>query len=99
MDLDRGREAFGRREWGQAYAGLRAADVVLPLDLDDLERLATAAALTGHEQDSVAAWTRAFHELVRRADRTRAARCAYWLGISLLNRGEAARGEGWLARG
>src|SRR5919112_4494287 len=33
-DLDRGREAFGRREWGPAYAGLRAADAVLPLDLD-----------------------------------------------------------------
>ena len=28
----------------------------------------------------------------------RAARCAFWLAFGLLNRGEAARGAGWLAR-
>jgi len=97
-DLDRGREAFGRREWGLAYAGLRASEAVVPLDLDDLERLATAAALTGHADDSDVAWARAFRELARRGDGPRAARCAFWLGVGLLNRGEAARGEGWLAR-
>ncbi len=97
-DLDRGREAFGRREWGQAYADLRTSDALVPLGLDDLERLAAAAALTGHVDDSEVAWTRAFHELVRRADGPRAARCAFWLGLGLLNRGEGARGEGWLAR-
>jgi DNA-binding CsgD family transcriptional regulator len=97
-DLDRSREAFRRREWGLAYAGLRASDAVLALELDDLERLATAAALTGHEEDSEAAWTRAFRELTRRGDARRAARCAFWLAVGLLNRGEAARGEGWLAR-
>jgi DNA-binding CsgD family transcriptional regulator len=97
-DLDRDREAFGRREWAIAYAGLRASDAVAPLEPDDLERLATAAALTGHEEDSAAAWARAFHELVGRGERRRAARCAFWLGLSLLNRGEVARSEGWLAR-
>jgi DNA-binding CsgD family transcriptional regulator len=97
-DLDRGREAFDRREWGQAYARLAAADAVTPLDLDDLERLATAASLTGHEDDSDAARERAYRESVRRGDRTRAARCAFWLAAGLINRGEAARGEGWLAR-
>lgn len=69
LDLDRGREAFGRREWGLAYAGLSAADSVVPLELDDLERLAVAAALTGHEADSEDAWARAFRGLtVREAD-------------------------------
>ena len=97
-DLDRGRKAFGRREWGQAYAGLRACDDVAPLDLDDLERLAIAATLTGHEDDGDAAWARAFHKLAGRGDGPRAARCAFWLAVGLLNRGEAARGEGWLAR-
>jgi ATP/maltotriose-dependent transcriptional regulator MalT len=97
-DLDRGRDAFARREWGQAYAGLRASDAVVPLDPDDLERLATAAALTGHDDDSEAAWARAFRELARTGDGPRAARCAFWLGVGLIERGEAARGEGWLAR-
>lgn len=97
-DLDRGREAFGRREWGSAYAGLRASDAMAPLALDDLERLATAAALTGHEDDSEVAWARAFREVAGRGDGPRAARCAFWLALGLLNRGEAAQGEGWLAR-
>ena len=97
-DLDRGREAFGRRDWGQAYAALRASDAVAPLDLDDLERLAIAATLTGHEDDGDAAWARAFRDLARRGEGPRAARCAFWLAVGLLNRGEAARGEGWLAR-
>src|SRR5689334_4547244 len=73
-DLDRGREAFGRRKWGQAYAGLRACDAVAPLDPDDLERLAIAATLTGHEDDGDAAWARAFRELAGRRDGPRAAR-------------------------
>ena len=97
-DLDRGRAAFHRREWGTAHAALRASDAEAPLEPDDLERLATAATLTGHEGDSEAAWTRAFRELIRRGDGPRAARCAFWLAAQLLNRGEAARGEGWLSR-
>jgi DNA-binding CsgD family transcriptional regulator/tetratricopeptide (TPR) repeat protein len=97
-ELDRDREAFEHRAWAEAFAGLRAADARVPLEPDDLERLATAAALTGHEEVSADAWGRAFHELVRRGDRSRAARCGFWLAMGLLNRGEAARGEGWLAR-
>lgn len=98
-DLDRGRNAFRRREWAQAVAALRAADAAASLEPGDLERLAIATTLTGHEDDSASAWARAFHLLVEREDRPRAARCAYWLGIGLLNRGETAMGEGWLARG
>ena len=97
-ELDRGREAFDRRAWAQAFAGLRAADARVPLAPDDLERLATAAALTGHDEASADAWARAYHDLVRRGDRPRAARCAFWLATGLLNRGEVALGEGWLAR-
>jgi DNA-binding CsgD family transcriptional regulator len=97
-ELDRDREAFERRAWAEAFAGLRAADTRVPLEPDDLERLAIAAVLTGHEEVSADAWGRAFHELARRGDRSRAARCGFWLAMGLLNRGEAARGEGWLAR-
>jgi DNA-binding CsgD family transcriptional regulator len=90
--------AFDRHEWAQAYAELEAADAAEPLEPDDLERLAIAATLIGRAEDSAATWARAFHELVRRGDRPRAARCAFWLAAGLLNRGEAARAEGWLAR-
>jgi hypothetical protein len=40
-----GRAAFNTRRWGDAFAGLSAADRQDPLDPDDLERLATAACL------------------------------------------------------
>jgi DNA-binding CsgD family transcriptional regulator/tetratricopeptide (TPR) repeat protein len=96
--LDRGRGAFGRRAWADAYAGLAAADHEAPLAPEDLERLAMAAHLAGRDSESADAWARAYHELLRLGDVPRAARCAFWLGFTLLHRGELARGGGWLAR-
>ena len=96
--VDRGRESFGRQAWGNAYDQLSAADHETPLELEDLDRLAVAAYLTGRDGDSADVWARAHHECLRLGDGARAARCAFWLAFSLLNRGELARGGGWLAR-
>jgi ATP/maltotriose-dependent transcriptional regulator MalT len=94
----RGRESFARREWAATVAELSAADREAPLEPEDLERLATAAYLAGRDDDSVEVWERAHHELLRRGDVLRAARCAGWLVFVLLNGGEFARAGGWLAR-
>jgi DNA-binding CsgD family transcriptional regulator len=96
--LDRGRGSFGRRAWADAYAALSAADREAPLAPEDLERLAMAAYLAGRDSESADIWARAYHELLRLGDEPRAARCAFWLGFTLLHRGELARGGGWLAR-
>jgi DNA-binding CsgD family transcriptional regulator/tetratricopeptide (TPR) repeat protein len=96
--LDRGRGAFDRQAWADAYAGLSAADHDSPLEVTDLERLAMAAFLVGRDDDGDDAGARAFHECLREGDAPRAARCAFWLGLGLLHRGEVARGSGWLAR-
>jgi DNA-binding CsgD family transcriptional regulator/tetratricopeptide (TPR) repeat protein len=96
--LDRGRESFGRRAWADAFARLSAADQESPLEADDLERLATAAYLIGRDDDGADAGARAHHEFLRRGSVERAVRCAFWLAFSLLNRGEVARGGGWVAR-
>ena len=96
--LDRGRESFGRQDWGDAYAHLSAADHRASLAPEDLERLAMAAYLVGRDADSVDIWTRAHHEFLSRDNPERAARCAFWLGLGLLLKGEVARGGGWLAR-
>jgi DNA-binding NarL/FixJ family response regulator len=64
----------------------------------DLQRLALAAYLIGRDDDGDDAAARAFHEFLRMGDAPRAARCAFWLGLGLLHRGELARGNGWLAR-
>jgi DNA-binding CsgD family transcriptional regulator len=96
--LERARGSFGRHAWADAYAQLSALDHESPLAPEDLERLAMAAYLVGKGDDSADVWARAFHEWLRAGDAPRAARCAFWLGLGLLERGESARGGGWLAR-
>ena len=96
--LDRGRESFTRQAWAEAYAQLVAADRETPLQPDDLERLATAAYLVGRDADCADIWARAHHEFKSRGEVERAARCAFWLAFGLLDRGEVARGSGWIAR-
>jgi DNA-binding CsgD family transcriptional regulator len=96
--LDGGRSAFDRRAWGDACSGLSAADHEAPLSPEDLERLAMAAYLAGRDGDSADIWARAYQEWLRLGDGPRAARCAFWLGFTLVHRGEFARGGGWLAR-
>jgi ATP/maltotriose-dependent transcriptional regulator MalT len=96
--LDRARAAFAARAWRDAYGDLEEVDLVAPLEPTDLERLATAAYLTGHDAESTDAWTRAHHGWHERGEEGRAVRCAFWLGFALVQRGEMAQGGGWLAR-
>jgi DNA-binding NarL/FixJ family response regulator len=93
--LSLGRDAFDRQAWGRAYDQLASAE---PLELDDLERLAAAAYLTGHSRESGDVWARAHLECARIGEIARAARCAFWLAFGLLNTGEIERGGGWVDR-
>lgn len=97
-EFERGRAAFERQDWGEAFRLLSVADVKQPLGLDDAERLAVAAYLVGRGEESTEAWTRAHLDCVRLGDVARAARCAFWLAFGLLNRGDLARGGGWVDR-
>ena len=92
--LHRGREAFARGAWEEAFAGLSAAAQKTELEPWDLERLATVAYLVGSDDDSTDSWARAHHEYLDRGDAEQAARCAFWLGFQLLMAGERARGGG-----
>jgi hypothetical protein len=96
--LDRGRECFERRAWADAFVQLSAADREASLGPEDLERLATAAYLVGRDADSEEVWARAHQEWLRLGGAERAARCAFWLALGLLSRGELARSGGWLTR-
>ncbi|MEX0732389.1 MAG: LuxR C-terminal-related transcriptional regulator [Aquisalimonadaceae bacterium] len=93
-----GREAFARQEWRDAYARFSAADREQPLEPADLEWFATAAYLVGEDAHATAIWTRAHHQLIDQGHVERAARCGFWLSLSLLLGGEMARSTGWLAR-
>jgi tetratricopeptide (TPR) repeat protein len=96
--LDRGREAFRRQHWSDAYAELSAAHRETPLEPEDLERLATAAYLTGRDADSTDFWGRAHQEYLARGEAARAARSALWLAFGLIARGETVTPGGWIAR-
>jgi DNA-binding CsgD family transcriptional regulator len=98
MTTAEGRDAYERRAWGEAFALLSAADRAGPLDVEDLERLATAAYLTGHDDECADAWTRAHQEWLGRNEPARAARCACWMACGLLFKGDMAPGMGWVAR-
>ncbi len=97
--LDEARTAYDNRRWAEAYAGfVRAEDGAGRLDADDLDRFARAAYLTGHDEECVRHFEAAFHLHSRDGRAEAAAEAAFWAGFSLMNRGERARGGGWLAR-
>lgn len=98
-ELEQARDAFGRQAWRDAYTRLSHADREDPLDPDDLVRLATAAYLVGHDAESGAATERAHHAYLRLGLPARAVRCAFWMAMPLILKGDVARGGGWLARG
>ncbi|HET9556792.1 MAG TPA: DNA-binding response regulator, partial [Actinomycetota bacterium] len=96
--LDQGRSAVVGQAWAEAHQRLSAADQAAPLEPDDLELLAAAAFLVGRDDESAEVWARAHQERLARGETERAARCAFWVAFGLLNRGEQARGGGWVAR-
>ncbi|HEY3546272.1 MAG TPA: hypothetical protein VGK17_09285, partial [Propionicimonas sp.] len=96
--LERGRDAFARSAWADAFASLdRAADEV-GIGPEDLVRLATAAVLIGRDEHGCDLFGRAHQEYLALGDVERAVRCAFWAGMVLSARGSDAPAGGWLAR-
>jgi len=96
--LQEGRESYRRRVWADAYASLALADQASPLGVEDLELLRTAAYLIGRDLESEKILERVHHAHVAGGDQVRAARAAFWLGFSVLLRGEIGHSTGWLSR-
>ncbi|GAA3811146.1 LuxR C-terminal-related transcriptional regulator [Nocardioides panacisoli] len=88
----RAREATGRRAWAEAREAYRACSDLPPRDL---ESWGLAAFLTGQDDEADAIRERAHQAYVAKGDPEGAARTAFWLGLSLVMRGEPARGRGW----
>ncbi|HEY6051623.1 MAG TPA: response regulator transcription factor [Thermoanaerobaculia bacterium] len=97
-NLRQGREAYERRDFSRAFELLSEADREEPLGGDDLERLALAAALLGHDEEGSRLLERAHQAHFDAGKPIAAARCAVWLGFRLMGFGERARGSGWIAR-
>src|SRR6187399_580125 len=99
VSLARGRAAFDRNDWGEAFRGLAAADRSETLEPDDLDRLATTAYLVGDDTTSANARARAHAAFLERGDLVRAARSAFWLAFALISMpAQQSQGNGWFAR-
>ena len=95
--LERGRRAYARRAWGEAWESLSLADRTAPLGAEDVELLGTSAYMLGRPDD-LESLERAYHLHLDAGEALRAARCAFWKGMALSIRGEVSRATGWLGR-
>ncbi len=96
--LGRGRAAFIRKAWSDAYAQLTSADQERPLRPQDLATLAMTCYLIGRDSEGGEFLARAHHAFLKLEDAENAALCAFWLGFQLYTSGEEAKGNGWLSR-
>ena len=95
--LETARVACESGRWGDAWRTLSA----LPLDqlaLDDLDRLATAAYLTGRDEQAFDLWTIAFQRCVEEGRAHHAAAFGAKLARALGFKGDLPRCGGWILR-
>ena len=97
--LQRGRDSFAKHAWRDAYESFSRADDTSRLEPEDLVLLATSAYMRGLEDEYVRALERAHYAHLDSGEAPQAVRCAWWIGLSFLLRGEAAPATGWFARG
>jgi hypothetical protein len=97
-ELERGREAYSREAWLDAYESLSWADRKVSLVGDDLALLATCAYMIGRESEYRELLERAHRVNLEAGDELAALRCAFWIGVTLASHGEIGRASGWLQR-
>ena len=96
--LDRGREAVVRSAWREAFLALSEADRAAPLSARDLEALGRSAYMVGETDAYVTALERAHRAHLEAGNVLAAVRVAFWIGHSLLFRGQPVPAGGWFAR-
>lgn len=88
----------GPADWESAYRDLSAVLADGEPSPDDLDLLATAAYLTGRDEEGFGLWARAHRACLDAADVPRAARFGIRLAQCLAFKGELARARGWVGR-
>ena len=96
-DLEQGRALYENQAWKDAYEALVRADGAEPLGAQDLERLATARSCSA-ATTTISPSMSAHHAYLAADDVPNAVRCAFWIGMNLVLRGEMGPGNGWLGR-
>lgn len=86
------------KNWSEQYIQLSKAKLEHTINPKELETLATAAYLTGRDDECREILLQLHHDYLNQ-DIERALWCAFWLGMLLLMTGKHAEGSGWIARG
>ena len=89
--------AAGR--WADAADSFAAADALSPLEPDALVQWARSLYMLGRDEEYVALLERAHQAYLGVGRSDRAAGCAWWIGHSLMFRGQDGQANGWFATG
>jgi DNA-binding CsgD family transcriptional regulator len=95
--IEDARAACDSYRWGDAFRLLSGVEVD-ELDVDDLDRLGTAAYLTGHDEEGFSYWVRAHQACVSQGAVHRAAYFGARLAQALGFKGDLGRCRGWVDR-
>jgi DNA-binding CsgD family transcriptional regulator/tetratricopeptide (TPR) repeat protein len=95
--IEDARAACESCRWGEARRLLARVEVAA-LDVDDLDRVATAAYLTGHDEEGFAYWIRAYQICANQGAVHRAANFGMKLAQGLGFKGDLGRCSGWVDR-
>jgi DNA-binding NarL/FixJ family response regulator len=92
------RAAFDRGEWGAAYRGLAQLATRGELSVDDVDRLATAAYLTGRDEEAFELWARAHQGSIAVGDISQAVGFGARLASVFGFKSDIGRASGWAER-
>ncbi|MEY2426268.1 MAG: hypothetical protein QOI61_1840 [Actinomycetota bacterium] len=95
--IDAARAACESHQWGDAWR-LLAALAADDLEIGDLDLFATAAYLTGRDEEAFKLWTRAHQRCIEERTLHRAAYFGTRLAQALGFKGDFARSSGWVER-
>jgi ATP/maltotriose-dependent transcriptional regulator MalT len=98
QQLERGRSAYGRLAWTEAYDAFGRVDAEAPLQASDVELYGAAAAMLGRDDEWMRCLERAHHLHLEAGDELHAVRCGFWLGMNHAVRGELGPAIGWFGR-
>jgi len=97
-ELGRARASYASELWMDAYDSLSAVDQSDSLGAEDLERLATSAYMIGREADYLGLLERAYRAHLEDGQALAALRSAFWIGVTVAQKGEIGQASGWLGR-
>jgi DNA-binding NarL/FixJ family response regulator len=95
--IDDARAAFERHDWSETCR-LLAGVPVHDLAIEDVDRLATAAYLTGRDETAFELWASAHRSCAQAGEVEQAARFGLRLAETLGFKGDIARSAGWVER-